>query len=225
MLDVGWSEILVIAVVLIVVVGPKDLPPMLRAFAKMSRKFTTMAGEFRKQFDDALNEADMGDLRKTISDVQRLNPVNSLRDAMNPLRQAAEDIRTDLKKTVEGSSSAATVETPVAVTLPEPAVSLDGTVPVIPQPEAKTLVPDTASVVTSTAALAERLPMAPVEEVIQVKPKTARKAKAVSVIDEVAPIMAPAKPRARKAAATSVVEEAVVTAAPKKTRATKKDKA
>ena len=56
MLEVGYSEILVIAIVLIVVVGPKDLPKMLRAFGRMMTKFRTVSGDFRRQFDDALRE-------------------------------------------------------------------------------------------------------------------------------------------------------------------------
>lgn len=105
MLDVGWTELLVIAVVLIVVVGPKDLPPMLRAFGKMTTRLRAMAGEFRSQFDEALKEAELDDVRKTIGDAQKLNPMNSIRDAINPLRQTANEIKADLQR-------AATVETP-----------------------------------------------------------------------------------------------------------------
>lgn len=110
MLDIGWTELLVIAVVMIVVVGPKDLPPMLRAFGKIMRKLTGMASDFRHQFDDALREADLDDVRKTIHDAQRLNPANSLRDAMNPLRQMGNELKADLQRST--SSSVRTPETP-----------------------------------------------------------------------------------------------------------------
>jgi len=98
MLDVGWTEILVIAIVLIVVVGPKDLPQMLRTFGRMVTKMRGMAGEFRQQFDEALREADLDDVRKTINDAQKLNPLNTIRDAVNPLRQAGNEIKADLEK-------------------------------------------------------------------------------------------------------------------------------
>lgn len=101
MLDIGWSELLVIAVVLIVVVGPKDLPPMLRTFGKMTTRLRRTAGEFRAQFDDALREADMDDLRQTIGDAQRLNPANALREAINPLRQMGADIKADLQRSTQ----------------------------------------------------------------------------------------------------------------------------
>lgn len=100
MLDIGWTELVVIAIVLIIVVGPKDLPPMLRAFGRMTTKMRGMAGDFRKQFDEALKEADLDDVRKTIGDAQKLNPVNSLREAINPLRQMGNDLKSDLQKSV-----------------------------------------------------------------------------------------------------------------------------
>lgn len=194
MLDIGWSELLVIAVVLIVVVGPKDLPPMLRAFGRMSRKFTSMAGEFRKQFDDALNEADMGDLRQTISDVRRMNPGNSLREAMSPLRQAAEEIRSDIRSSIDGPA-AKPGDAPAAVTLPEPP-------PAVPPAEPKTLVPPTATVVGSTSVLSENLSVPSVEAVIKAESKTKRKPKpnaATPAGDTAAPTADAPKPRRKTA--------------------------
>lgn len=101
MLEVGYSELLVIAIVLIVVVGPKDLPKMLRAFGRMMTKFRTVSGDFRRQFDDALREAELDEVRKTISDVRSLDPRNQLRDALNPLRSAAGSIRSDVENAVK----------------------------------------------------------------------------------------------------------------------------
>ena len=63
MFDIGWQEILVIAIVLIVVVGPKDLPRMLRTFGRTTAKMRSMAGDFRRQFDDALKEAELDEVK------------------------------------------------------------------------------------------------------------------------------------------------------------------
>ena len=63
MFDIGWTEMLVIAVVMIVVVGPKDLPRMLRTFGKTTAKLRAMAGDFQKQFNEALKEAELGDVK------------------------------------------------------------------------------------------------------------------------------------------------------------------
>ncbi|MAY62011.1 MAG: twin-arginine translocase subunit TatB [Rhizobiales bacterium] len=114
MLDIGWTELLVVAIVLIIVVGPKDLPPMLRAFGRTTTKLRKMANEFRGQFDEALREADLDDVRKTFSDARSLNPMNQIRDAVNPLRQTGNEIRKDLEKSVK----------PVAV--PDSGMKLDG---------------------------------------------------------------------------------------------------
>lgn len=128
MLDIGWTELLVIAIVLIVVVGPKDLPPMLRAFGKMTKRLRSMAGEFRQQFDEALREAELDDVRQTFSDAQKLNPVNSLKDALNPLRQMGNDIRSDLQNAAKPAEPA-TIAEPWK---PEPDVKLPGEPPTFP---------------------------------------------------------------------------------------------
>jgi len=98
MLEVGWSELLVIAIILIVVVGPKDLPAMMRTFGKMMGRVRTMANEFRGQFDEAMREAELDDVRQGLSEVNKYNPANSLRDAINPIRQLGQDIKSDLQK-------------------------------------------------------------------------------------------------------------------------------
>ncbi|RDJ13431.1 Sec-independent protein translocase protein TatB [Rhizobium grahamii] len=197
MFDIGWTELLVIAVVLIVVVGPKDLPPMLRAFGKMTQRARKVAGEFRAQFDEALREADLDDVRQTLADAQKLNPVNSLRDAMNPLRQMGNDIKADLQKatTVDNKS-----EVPAAaVSVPEPSMSLPETPPVV------TPLPATGSEPVAAAVIPE-------------KPKAVRKPRA-----KAEPATAE-KPKRASTKTTAVSKPAAVaaTAAPKKTAAKKK---
>lgn len=97
MFEVGWSEILVIVIVLIVVVGPKDLPKMLRAFGKATTKFRATAGEFRKQFDEALKEAELDDVRDIIKDAKSLDPRSDIRKVFDPVRTIGEEIRSSLK--------------------------------------------------------------------------------------------------------------------------------
>ncbi|RFZ86533.1 twin-arginine translocase subunit TatB [Shinella sp. WSJ-2] len=129
MLDVGWTEILVIAIVLIIVVGPKDLPQMLRTFGRMVSKMRGMAGDFRQQFDEALREADLDDVRKTIGEAQKLNPLNTIRDAVNPLRQMGDDLKADLHK----ATSSVTTPTPSA----NPAESVSSAPVAVPAEVAK----------------------------------------------------------------------------------------
>jgi sec-independent protein translocase protein TatB len=171
MLDIGWTELLVIAIVLIVVVGPKDLPPMIKAFGRTMANLRKVTGEFRSQFDQALKEADMDDVRKTIGDVQNLNPSNALRDAINPLRQMGNDIRSDLQKSVSVSSPAPDASAPMTeVTLPEPQMKLPDSPPPVPAPSS-------ASPISSDA------PAAVVSEVAKPAPKPrAKKAAKADVV-------------------------------------------
>lgn len=119
MLDIGWTELLVVSVILIVVVGPKDLPPMLRAFGKMTTRLRKTAGEFRAQFDEALRESELDDIRNTVNDVKKLNPAESLREAINPLRQMGQDIKSDLQKVTRVDSPVESGDRPDNSILPE----------------------------------------------------------------------------------------------------------
>ncbi|PRD41234.1 twin-arginine translocase subunit TatB [Phyllobacterium phragmitis] len=99
MLDIGWSEILVVAVILIVVVGPKDLPRMLRAFGKASTRMRKTANEFRRQFDDALREAELDDVKSVVDDARSLDPRKDIKKMFDPIRSAGEELRSSLNKT------------------------------------------------------------------------------------------------------------------------------
>lgn len=202
MFDIGWTELLVIAVVLIVVVGPKDLPPMLRAFGKMTQRARKVAGEFRAQFDEALREAELDDVRQTISDAQKLNPVNSLREAMNPLRQMGNEIKADLQKSTTVTENKTEVPAD-AVAAPTPSMSLPETPPLVPAPA-----PETAAAAVVQA------------DTVADKPKAVRKprVKAADKIDAVALIAVPVEKPKRATAAKKP-------ATPKKPAQTKKDEA
>ncbi|MCB8836676.1 Sec-independent protein translocase protein TatB [Aurantimonas sp. VKM B-3413] len=96
MFDIGWSELLVVAVVLVVVVGPKDLPGMLRTFGRTTKQLRAMAGDFRRQFDEALKEAELDDVRTTVNEMRELDPRRNLREALNPMRAIGDEIRSSL---------------------------------------------------------------------------------------------------------------------------------
>ena len=110
MFDIGWPELFVVAVVLIVVVGPKDLPGMLRTFGRMIAKLRGMAGEFRSQFDEALREAELDEVRKAVDDVQKLNPKTAMREAMEPFRKAGNDVKRTMEASDTTTASGVTVE-------------------------------------------------------------------------------------------------------------------
>lgn len=70
MFDIGWSELLVIAVVAIVVVGPKELPKLMRGFGHYAGKLRRAAAEFQRQFEDAMREAEIDEVKKAIESVR-----------------------------------------------------------------------------------------------------------------------------------------------------------
>jgi sec-independent protein translocase protein TatB len=104
MFDLGWPEMLVIAIVLIVVVGPKDLPRMLRSFGRTTTKLRAMAGDFRKQFDDALKEAELDEVRKSVDTLRTLNPTHEIKKHLNPMEKAAADVKAGLDTAMKPSA-------------------------------------------------------------------------------------------------------------------------
>lgn len=67
MFDIAWSEFLVVAVVALVVVGPRDLPALLRTVGKTVASLRRMAGEFQGQFNEAMREAELDDLKDQVT--------------------------------------------------------------------------------------------------------------------------------------------------------------
>ncbi len=107
MFDIGWPELLVIAIVLVVVVGPKDLPRMLRTFGRTTSKMRSMANDFRKQFDDALKEAELDDVRKIVDDARSLNPKKAIRRELASLDSIGREVESDLRNAARPNSEAA----------------------------------------------------------------------------------------------------------------------
>lgn len=66
MLDLGWSELVIVAVLALVVVGPKDLPGLLRTVGRWVGKARAIAGEFSRMIEDAATEAEIADIRNKV---------------------------------------------------------------------------------------------------------------------------------------------------------------
>ncbi|MEF0938973.1 Sec-independent protein translocase protein TatB [Rhizobium sp. BR 362] len=214
MFDVGWSELLVIAVVALVVIGPKELPATLRTIGKMTARARKVAGEFRSQFDEAMREAELDDVRQTISDAQKLNPVNSLREAMNPLRQMGNEIKADLQRSTATDKPAVATSTP-AEPVSEPSMGLPEMLPIAPASSEAAPVVSPAPVTTPQPAVAAEVPA---------KPKAVRKprAKAPGKTDEVAAalvdtsVVAEKPKRAPRKVAAATADAPAAAAAPRK---------
>lgn len=70
MFDIGWSELLLVAVLAIVFVAPKDLPRMMRTLGQLMAKARSMAREFQQSFEDLAQEAELEELRKEVAELR-----------------------------------------------------------------------------------------------------------------------------------------------------------
>ena len=90
MLDIGWWELLVVGMVALVVVGPKELPTLLRTIGRYVGMAKRQADEFRSQFDDAMRESEFNDLRNEMNDIKS-DVTSSLDDAQQSINQDLDD--------------------------------------------------------------------------------------------------------------------------------------
>lgn len=109
MFDIGWSELIVIGVVALIAIGPRELPGVLRMVGQWMGKARKMASEFQGHFNEAMREAEMADLKKTFDDVK---------DAAKDL--STNNIMTSLQKDAADALKFDAIEPPVVPTTPEP---------------------------------------------------------------------------------------------------------
>ena len=101
MLDIGGWEFLIVAFVLSMVVGPKELPKMLRSFTRIIRQVRSMASEFSRGMQTMADEAELGDIKGALEDVKRGN-LSGVAEAIDPggdLKNSVEDLKTSARET------------------------------------------------------------------------------------------------------------------------------
>lgn len=130
--SLGFSEILVLAVLALVVVGPKDLPLMLRKLGRLMAKLRAMANEFRSGFDELARQAELDELKREVEALRRTNP----------LREIEREVTRSLPSDAEFRAPVAKVE-PAKPAPPEPGPPEPG--PPEPDPAAQMLPPDPPS--------------------------------------------------------------------------------
>ncbi|MCK1390827.1 Sec-independent protein translocase protein TatB [Bradyrhizobium sp. 1] len=120
MFDIGWSELLLIGVVALVAIGPKELPGVLRMVGQWMGKARKMAAEFQGQFQEAMREAEMADLKKSFDEVKEAASGFAGNNLMTSLQKDVSDaLRVDaLDKPAETTTTTA-VEPPATPTTPE----------------------------------------------------------------------------------------------------------
>jgi sec-independent protein translocase protein TatB len=137
MFDIGWSELVVIGVVALIAIGPKELPGVLRSVGQWVTKIRSMASEFQGQFQEAMREAEMADLKKEVDNITgNLNtpfdPAKAIDSNWTPETPAAS---TDIATAPPAGNDTAAVVTsqPPEAELPE-ASSEPVPEPAIPEP-------------------------------------------------------------------------------------------
>ena len=148
MFNFGWGEILLIGIVALIAIGPKELPTVLRSVGQMLAKVRRMANEFQGQFQEAIREADIADLKKqaedVVNDVTKYDPLAETKNELDktftlpdPMAEPApqlpppEDGVTDGAKLPEGVLPAIDVPLPE---LPGPLTEKDFAVTQAPAP-------------------------------------------------------------------------------------------
>jgi sec-independent protein translocase protein TatB len=121
MFDIGWSELVVIAVVALIAIGPKELPGVLRMVGQWMGKARKMAAEFQGQFQEAMREAEMADLKKSFDEVKDVATGLSPANVMTSLQKDVSDALQigDIDKPVDAQVASAIGE-PVTPTTPQP---------------------------------------------------------------------------------------------------------
>ena len=116
MFDLGWQEFLIIAFVLVIVVGPKDLPKVLKTFTNFLRQVRQMASEFHRSIENMADETELKDVKKSLNQIkntnfdslakEHLDPTGSVGSALNEAKKSADLANNinSIKETLETSS-------------------------------------------------------------------------------------------------------------------------
>jgi sec-independent protein translocase protein TatB len=151
MFDIGWGELVVIGIVALIVIGPKELPTVLRTVGQWATKIRRMASEFQGQFQEAMREAEFADLKKQVDSIGE--STRDLTTGFDPLGTAKKEIEgvfeekpptpaADVSATTTPAETAAAPEAapsagsePAPIPEPSSATSAASTEPFIPAPD------------------------------------------------------------------------------------------
>jgi sec-independent protein translocase protein TatB len=123
MLDIGWVELSIIALITILVVGPKEIPRVLRTVTQVVRKVRGMASEFQSGIDELAREAELDDLKKDIEKTASKDLAGDLENTIDPTGEVTESVReieASLKEDPRESSETKTVADAIRDSTPKP---------------------------------------------------------------------------------------------------------
>ncbi|WGS17196.1 MULTISPECIES: Sec-independent protein translocase protein TatB [unclassified Bradyrhizobium] len=173
MFDIGWSELVVIAVVALIAIGPKELPGVLRMVGQWMGKARRMAAEFQGQFQEAMREAEMADLKKSFDEVREAATGLTSGNIMTSLQKDVSDAL-QIDKPVDAQVASA-IDAPATSTSDAPVTP---TTPAAPTPE--TFVEaETHAATSEPLAITNEVQTQPVpQDVAAAKPDLLKDAKA-----------------------------------------------
>ena len=129
MFDLAWSEIALIAVVAVVVIGPKDLPDAVRGVARGIQKLRRMAGEFQGHLDEVVREAKLEDVRDQIRDIRNFDLKSTIEKAVDEDGTLTRTMREDPFRAPPPPTSDVAPASGTAASLPDGAPPVDATTP------------------------------------------------------------------------------------------------
>jgi len=122
MFDIGWSELLLIGIVALIAIGPKELPGALRTLGQWMGKVRRMASEFQNQFHEAMREAELADLKKEVDEMATKAQSYAHFDPIDDIRKDIEKAASpppDLDTLTDTAASPPPAAAPPAATAPE----------------------------------------------------------------------------------------------------------
>jgi sec-independent protein translocase protein TatB len=136
MFDISWTEFLLIGIVALIVIGPKELPGVLRTLGQYTRKVRRMAAEFQNQFQEAMREAELADLKKEVDDMAHdIKNYDPLKEVRADVETMGKDIEQSIKAEPKLESKPEPEPKPESEAKPEtPAVGVSSAA-VLPEPE------------------------------------------------------------------------------------------
>jgi sec-independent protein translocase protein TatB len=114
MFEIGWSELLLIGIVALIAIGPKELPTVLRTLGQWMSKLRRMASEFQSQFQEAMREAEMADLKKQVDEMTSQAQSYANFDPVSEVRRELESTQQQIESAMVNPTDAATPSPPVA---------------------------------------------------------------------------------------------------------------
>jgi sec-independent protein translocase protein TatB len=135
MFDIGWSELVVIGVVALIAIGPKELPGVLRMIGQWMGKLRRMASEFQGQFNEAMREAEMDDLKKQVDELNaKASGFGANFDPLGDVSKSFDDPFADKPKSAADIPASDTSAVSAGASPPAPPVETLPTSEVMPLP-------------------------------------------------------------------------------------------